>query len=363
MEKQKLYENQIQLTSQFRFCGNAFRIDTYRGCSFGCKYCFANNRAGKNFEGKVHYQLGNNKIIRDYFYKIDDRKKYADINVELMRHYVPLHLGGMCDPFQHREWQYERTFYLLKLSKRFNYPIIISTKTAHLPDKYWDILDPKLHTFQISLISYDDVLINKLEANTPKPADRINFIKELKNKGFWVSLRLQPLVSLPQAKKLLNELAQHIDYCTIEHLKLPKFNDKVWEPVLNALDFDYKANMRSTKDKPEFELNTLIKFNNINELKHLYPSVKFGCGDNDLHEYSDSLNCCGVDTMPPAFNNWLKYNSMVIKMTGNRDNWYPKSNCSGSFNSASVVKGFNFKDYVDIYYIKHYDDDDQQKLF
>ena len=36
----------FSLTNQFKYCPNAFRIDTYEGCSYGCKYCFANNRAG-----------------------------------------------------------------------------------------------------------------------------------------------------------------------------------------------------------------------------------------------------------------------------------------------------------------------------
>ena len=39
------YHECMQLTSQFKFCPNAFRIDLYRGCDFGCKYCFANMEA------------------------------------------------------------------------------------------------------------------------------------------------------------------------------------------------------------------------------------------------------------------------------------------------------------------------------
>ena len=49
--KEDLYKNPICITQQFRFCGNPFRIDMYRGCDFGCQYCFANARQG-NFEVK-----------------------------------------------------------------------------------------------------------------------------------------------------------------------------------------------------------------------------------------------------------------------------------------------------------------------
>ena len=40
------YKYPLALTQQFRFCGNPFRLDFYRGCDFGCKYCFANVRGG-----------------------------------------------------------------------------------------------------------------------------------------------------------------------------------------------------------------------------------------------------------------------------------------------------------------------------
>ena len=39
----------MAMTQQFRHCGNPFRIDTYKGCDFGCRYCFANCRGG-NFD-------------------------------------------------------------------------------------------------------------------------------------------------------------------------------------------------------------------------------------------------------------------------------------------------------------------------
>lgn len=363
METEKLYTNQIQLTSQFRFCGNSFRVDTYRGCDFGCIYCFANNRNGKGFEGRINYYLGDDRVIENYFKKIDDGKSYADINVELMRNRVPFHLGGMADPFQSREWQQRSTYKLLKLSKQHKYPMVIRTKTAHIPEDYFEYLDPELHAFQVSLIYFDDPKIAKLELNTPKPLERLEFLRKLHDLGFWVSVRIQPLVSLSEAEKILDYCNSYINFCTVEHLKLPKMNDKVWAKVLDCLDFEYKSNLRSTPDKPEFELNNMVKLKNINHLKGKFPNLKFGCGDNDLHEYSDSLNCCGIDTMPASFGNWLKYNSMYIKMTGDKNVWVPQKSCSGCFNSGSVVKGYAFKDYVDAYYLNKYGCDDQLKLF
>jgi DNA repair photolyase len=361
------YDNQIGMTSQFRFCGNCFRIDTYRGCDHGCKYCFANNRMASGFGGVNNMQLGDHTKIENKFKAaFEAKKETVDLSVELLRARVPLHLGGMSDPFQQREGLRGLTLKFLRLSKMFKYPVVISTKAAGMPsDEYWDVLDPELHTFQVSLIGTNATLVKNFETSSPPPAARISFIKDLKKRGFWVSVRIQPLIDLGEADAVLKAVGKYIYYCTVEHLKLPKFNDKIWSSVLEHLSNDYKALLRASPNKPEFELNSRIKLDNILFLKSKYKDVKFGCGDNDLHQYSDSLNCCGVDLMPPAFSNWLKYNSMYIKMTGDRSQWIPKCSINGLFldKDLKYIKKWGYKEFVDNYYNTIYEDDRQLSLF
>ena len=101
---------------------------------------------------------------------------------------------------------------------------------------------------------------------------------------------------------------------------------------------------------------------NIDRLREI-TDVKIGCADNDMHSYSDNLNCCGVDLMPEAFSNWLKYNTMYIEITGDRDVWYPKCNVSSYVNGSMRIKGFRFKDYVDKHYSDQYGNPRQRRLF
>lgn len=346
MDNIKLYKTPIGLTQQFRHCGNPLRIDTYKGCSFGCKYCFANNRGGNiNFDA----QIADIKQIKRTFSKaLDEDKETKNIVVEMMRHRVPLHLGGMSDPFQSREWKHEITYQLLEISKKYNYPILMSTKQCFLPDKYWDILNPKIHAFQISLFSDDVNLLRKFETNTPSPNERINFIKELHSRGFWVGVRIQPLVDIESAVSLVKKISGYVDYITVEHLKICNDNRKMAEELFSMSSHtidDYKCTGRN------YELKTEIKKQNVERIKAV-SGCPVGCGDNDLHEFSDSYCCCGIDTINENFDNWSKYNSMNIKMTGSNDYWYPKCNCSGSFNSECVIKGLDFKGYVDNYMSK-----------
>lgn len=338
-----LYENCIQLSSQFRFCGNPFRVDTYKNCDFGCTYCFARARGG-NYN--LRKQISKISKIERYFSDVFDKHKPLNsVNKELIAHKVPFHLGGMADPFQTDEWEYKVTYKLIELTNKYHYPMIISTKTAHLPDEYWDILNPEIHAFQISIFSANQEVVSKFEKNTPSVEDRINFCLELKKRGFWVGVRIQPLIDIEGAVELVEKISDKIDYITVEHLKISNDNRQLAKFLFTNSPYkisQYKCTGRS------YELQTVYKKENIEKLKAV-AKCRIGCGDNDLHEMSDSCCCCGIDTINSNFDNWLKYNTMNINMTGRTDWWAPEGNVHSSFNGECVKKGYNYKDYVDDY--------------
>ena len=340
------YTNCIQLSSQFRFCGNPFRVDTYKDCDFGCKYCFARARGG-NYN--LRKQVSKLTKIENYLINaFDKHKPPKSVNAELVEHKVPFHLGGMSDPFQSCEWEIKNTYKLIELTNKYHYPMIISTKTAYLPQEYWDILNPDIHAFQISLFSANQEIIDKFEGNTPTVQERINFIKELKSKGFWVGVRIQPLIDIEGAVELTKQISGIIDYITVEHLKIANDRRELAKWLFQNTEHPishYKTTGRS------YELKTEYKKENIDKIKAV-SKCPIGCGDNDLHEYSDSHCCCGIDTINENFNNWLKYNSMNINMTGSKDWWAPEGNVHSSFNGECVRKGYSYKDYVDEYIIK-----------
>ena len=352
----KTYKNPLLHTSQFTMCGNCFRCDTYKGCSFGCKYCFANNRGG-DFD--FDFQVANIDVVEKWFQQAILEGDTSNIKKEMLNKYVPLHLGGMADPFQEAEWKFGATYKMLLLSKKYNYPVNISTKTAHLPDKYWEVLDPSIHTFSISIMGYNDDYIKTWESNTPSAKQRIEFVKLLKSKGFWVSIRIQPIIDIEECIELIRHSEKYVDYYTVEHLKLPLDNAMQFKALCLKLGKPFRLVAKGR----EYEFDSELKMNNIDRIKSC-TNVKIGCGDNDLHILSDSLNCCGIDTMPKAFQNWLKYNTMYIKMTGDRSGWYPKNNCNQCFNSTCIKPGFTtMKHYVDHAYVKQYGTDNQMSLF
>ena len=116
---------------------------------------------------------------------------------------------------------------------------------------------------------------------------------------------------------MVKQCSEIVNYITVEHIKIGNDNSNKVELFkmfnLNPLDF--------TSSGREYELKTDIKRKNIEELKAI-SKCPIGCGDNDLHELSDSHNCCGIDTINENFNNWIKYNAMYINQTGNKEQWF-----------------------------------------
>lgn len=346
------YNSPLGLTSQFRFCGNPFRLDFYKFCSFGCKYCFARHIGGQE---DFDYSYAKFEIIEKLFKKaFDSKDETKNYIVELLRHKVPIHVGGLADSFQPIEWKLKLNYKLIELSNKYNYPLIFSTKTSDLPDEYFEILNPKIHAFQISLIGADDEWIKKYEDNSPSATSRINFLKKLRSKGFWCSIRIQPLIDLNKAVELCDIINGIANYVTVEHLKINTDN-----PVIKELFKDEMYKYKRTSIMRNMELDVEDKIKNIEIIKQHLTKTTLGVGDNDLHYLSQSRCCCGIDTIGEAFNNWLKYN-LTYFTTEHLSNkkvedeleelWTPKCNVANCVNGDVRIKNIvDYKDYVDSY--------------
>lgn len=53
--------NGLNVSSKFAICGLPLRVDSYKTCSFGCKYCFANGR--KIMEFRKNLQVADTDAI------------------------------------------------------------------------------------------------------------------------------------------------------------------------------------------------------------------------------------------------------------------------------------------------------------
>ena len=64
----------LNVSSKFAICGVPLRVDTYKTCSFGCKYCFANYRKIMEFEKEL--QIGNINWLKKKLDKVYNKNIY-----------------------------------------------------------------------------------------------------------------------------------------------------------------------------------------------------------------------------------------------------------------------------------------------
>ena len=91
--------------SQVILCNLPVRFDTYKGCSHGCKYCFAQK---KQNIAKIQRDESVEALRSFIEGKRGRETAWCDWN-------IPIHWGGMSDPFQPIEKNIRASYECLKL--------------------------------------------------------------------------------------------------------------------------------------------------------------------------------------------------------------------------------------------------------
>lgn len=168
--------------SQCILCDLPINHDTYKGCSHDCLYCFArargviNDVAPKNEIGQLEKFIAGQRTKTTSWIDWD----------------IPIHIGGMSDPFQPCERQYRQTYKTLQLLAKTNYPFVISTKGKLVADdEYLEILEKCNCVVQISAVcsKYD-----KLEKGAPSFDERMEMIRKIAPRVKRVVVRAQPFM-------------------------------------------------------------------------------------------------------------------------------------------------------------------------
>ncbi len=188
---------EIDCRSALNRCANpqlpfTWTLNPYRGCEFGCKYCYARYTHeymgmtdGRDFERKIYV-------------KRDMPARFAE---ELDRHKdqgLPIALGTSTDPYQPAEKRYRVTREVLAVLLRHRgLDFSITTKSA-LITRDLDLLRLlnlrhrlRIH---ISLITVNPTLARRLEPRASTPARRLKAVKALSDSGLKVGVFIAPIL-------------------------------------------------------------------------------------------------------------------------------------------------------------------------
>lgn len=290
--------NPLSVSSKFAICGLPIRVDTYKTCSFGCKYCFANYR--KVMHTADELQVANLMSLKNKLIKVYDKKQINPNNFLdfLLTENITWHCGGMSDPFQHAEKELKITSKMLEITNDFDISILFSTKTDTTYD--YTHLESDLHSFQLSVTSA--TTNTELEPNVPALEKRIQFFQELKDKGFAVGIRIQPFIPSVSNANIV-DLFKEADYFSIEGLKLVPQNKEQKQFLLNTLNLKSTDFIQRGLLNLCPELRWTLYQDLIERLQHY--NIPYSLADNDLHHISSSKCCCGEPLIKKSteFNN------------------------------------------------------------
>lgn len=296
----------LNVSSKFAICGLPIRVDTYKNCSFGCIYCFSNNRKICEFEKK--FQVANLLSVERRLDKIFNKQKVDKSNFldTLIAQGITWHCGGMSDPFQPIEQKYHITSKLIDICNQYSISILFSTKSDNLYDAN---IRPDFHTFQFSISNVNDR--TDIEKNVSGIEKRLYLYKKLKSEGFRVGIRIQPFI--PDVSTLeIVKMFSDADQFTLEGIKLVPQNKEHKELVLQTLGMKQAdfTQMGLLNLKPELRLKMYKPFIEYFEAHN----IPFSLADNDMHHIGTNRCCCGdrLVTRSTTFNN-----TAMCKMYGN----------------------------------------------
>lgn len=191
-------------------------INPYRGCEFGCRYCYARYthefmemRDGMEFEQKIYVKQHAAELLRHELRRVKPHESIA--------------LGTATDPYQPAERRYEVTRAILEeFSRHRGYELGIVTK-SNLVSRDLELLQRVAQNNKLSvhmtITTLDTQLARILEPRAPRPDLRLDAVRALAKAGLRVGISCSPVVpGITDAPKDLESLIQAAVDCGAEYV-------------------------------------------------------------------------------------------------------------------------------------------------
>lgn len=168
-------------------------INPYRGCEFGCKYCYARYthefmelRRSRDFEQKIFAKKFLAAGLRAELQKTDRKEGIA--------------IGTATDPYQPAERRFERTREILSVFAREKGRKLGITTKSDLVARDLDLLQAigraNIVHVHMTITTVDEKLVRLLEPRAPRPALRLAAVRKIAAAGIQVGVFANPVMPL-----------------------------------------------------------------------------------------------------------------------------------------------------------------------
>lgn len=187
-------------------------INPYRGCEFGCIYCYA-----KSFKS-IKKRL--NKI--EYGNFVDVKINAIELLEKELNIYKPekVILGASTEIYQPVEKKYRLTRQILEILNAKNIKIYLLTKSDMITRDI-DIINSDNTLIFYTINSTDDKISSIFENNTPSYIKRFNTLKMLKEANINVVLHIGPVLpEITDYEKIVSDTFDYVKSFEFENLNL-----------------------------------------------------------------------------------------------------------------------------------------------
>src|SRR5690349_9516619 len=180
-------------------------INPYRGCEFGCKYCYARyahefmELDAHAFEDKIYAKESPALLLRHELAKIPKADAIA--------------IGTATDPYQPAERRYQLTRSILEVfAKERGWHIGLITKSDLITrdlDVLAEIAQRNVFNVHITVTTTDEKLARLLEPRAPRPELRLQAVQKLRSAGICVGVNANPVMpGITDSERSLDQVAR-----------------------------------------------------------------------------------------------------------------------------------------------------------
>ena len=180
-------------------------INPYRGCEFGCKYCYARythefmELDAAEFEDKIYAKQAGAELLRQELARTGRKEHIA--------------LGTATDPYQPAERRFGRTRAILEVFARERGRFLGITTKSDLVlrdiDLLREIARANVLGVNLTITTLDEKLARLLEPRAPRPSLRLETVRRLSAAGICVSVFPNPIMpGITDGERALDRLAR-----------------------------------------------------------------------------------------------------------------------------------------------------------
>ena len=180
-------------------------INPYRGCEFGCKYCYARythefmEMAPEDFEDKIYAKSAARHLLRQELSRIARQDWIA--------------IGTATDPYQPAERRFGRTRAILEVfGHERGRRLSITTKSDLVVRDVGlirEIARGNVVGVNVTITTLDEKLARSLEPRAPRPELRLQAVRKLSSAGICVGVYPNPIMpGLTDDERSLDRLAR-----------------------------------------------------------------------------------------------------------------------------------------------------------